>query len=76
MKKILEKIFPSDSNKRIKACEKELRAIASFEPALEVYTEDDFKKNLIAIRIEGRIALPIYYPAGWAYGDKGPFSGS
>lgn len=38
--------------------------------------EDDFIKNLITIRVEGRIALPIYYPAGWSYGDKGVFSGS
>jgi HK97 family phage major capsid protein len=47
-------------------------------PTVEIAreNEDDFRKNLIAIRVEGRIALPIYYPAGWAYGTKGTFSGS
>jgi preprotein translocase subunit SecA len=68
MKKILEKIFPSDSNKRIKACEKELRAIASFEPALEVYTEDDFKKKTeeLKARVAGGESLDAVLPEAFA----------
>ncbi len=30
--------------------------------------------NQVTVRVEGRVALPIYHPAAWAYGAVGVFS--
>ncbi len=30
--------------------------------------------NQVTVRVEGRVALPIYHPAAWAYGATGTFS--
>ena len=32
---------------------------------------DNFTKNMITVRVEARIALPIYYTGAWIYGDFG-----
>ena len=47
-------------------------------PTIEISYENDdnFERNMLSIRVEGRIALPIYYADAFAYGDKGQFSGS
>jgi hypothetical protein len=35
------------------------------------FDSDNFTKNMITVRVEARIALPIYYTGAFIYGDFG-----
>ena len=45
-------------------------------PNVQFSTEEgtNFTKNLVTIRVEGRVALPIYQTGAWAYSTVGVFS--
>jgi hypothetical protein len=35
------------------------------------FDSDNFQKNLVTVRVEARIAFPIYYGGAFVYGDFG-----
>ena len=35
------------------------------------FDSDNFTKNMITVRVEARIAFPIYYNSAFVYGDFG-----
>lgn len=48
------------------------------QPTVEFFADGktNATKNEITVRIEGRVALPIYHTGAWAYATKGTYSGS
>jgi HK97 family phage major capsid protein len=48
------------------------------QPTVEFFADGktNATKNEVTVRIEGRVALPIYHTGAWAYGTKGTYSGS
>lgn len=48
------------------------------QPTVEFFADGktNATSNEITVRIEGRIALPIYHTGAWAYTTKGTYSGS